>query len=131
MNSNHLQPVSRVFIWLTAFLSLGVLVAAIRPRYYQLAVVSDDPAILSGQLRQMEAEALVEIGLTPSRYALYFTGLEAAAAFTLLGIGVVVLWLRPHERMATIFGLAMTTFGLVSSPLTDPLLASSAAVSAL
>ncbi len=101
-----------------------ILMAAALPRYQQLATITLDGTVSSGQLQPGEAQFLERMGLSITLYASYFTILEGLGSLALLVIGIFVFLRRRDELMPILFSLTMVGFGLIVSPYTAALEAS-------
>jgi hypothetical protein len=110
--------------FLIAAPSAAALFLSAAPRYRQLSTVSENPMTIAGQLLPGEADALADLGITPQSYGLYFTGLELIVGLVFVGIGAYIFLGRSQGRVSWLFSMAMTTFGLIASPMTTGLAAS-------
>jgi MFS family permease len=102
-------------------MALYFLVAAVGPRYEQLADIVPEPDLISGQLAPEDVLTLDELGLSLPFYAALFTGLELVAGLAVFLIGLVVFLKRSDQRFPWILSLGFVTFSLYSSPLTSTL----------
>jgi hypothetical protein len=114
--------------YMLAVLSLCLL--AVNPRLQQLQTVSAGDTTLTGQLSSADADALADGGLSLEQYAAYFTTFELVAVLLFWSLGVFLLWRRPDDRMAVLFGLTLGKFVPISTPYLTGL-AAEAAVFAL
>jgi hypothetical protein len=109
-------------IWIGgAVASLVTVIASVVPRYQQLALITADAALATGQLRPLEAQALADIGLPVGFYAAYITSLEILASLIFLIVGVIIFRLRSNEWEPLLFSFILVSYGVASSPLTTPL----------
>lgn len=120
MNDRYLRWGRGLWV-VVAALSALVLLASLLPRVWQLTTVSPSAAVVTGQLRPVDAAALAALGMTPSVYGLVVTVLEEIIAWCFWLVGVVIFWRAARDWMSLLFALALVTLGMIISPLTTAL----------
>jgi hypothetical protein len=105
------------WVWpVILILILIIILLAIEPRFSQLSNLATDEEILTGQLRPIDEQTLLELGITKRGYSAFFTALEISAALAGLVIGGLILIKGPNNLMSTLFGLAVIAFPLGTTP---------------
>jgi hypothetical protein len=109
-------------LWISVtVLAVGLFVMGLPARYTQLQVVSLSANTRVGELLPSEAQALVDLGLSPTFYASYFTLLEAISALPFLLVATVLFWRKANERVVFLISITGVLVGTMAIPVTAAL----------
>jgi hypothetical protein len=107
---------TRITLIILAFLLISLFIAGIPSRYSQLLNVSPDADSRIGEVRPADAEALEKIGLSVRFYAGYITALEFISALPFCLVGLLLIWYRSNDWMASSIALAGLVLGALAVP---------------
>jgi hypothetical protein len=109
-------------IWMiVTVLAVGLFVIGLPARHAQLQVVSFSANTRVGELLPSEAQALVDLGLSPTFYANYFTLLEAISALPFLLVAAVLFWRKANERVVFLISITGILVGTMAIPVAPAL----------
>jgi signal transduction histidine kinase len=111
-----------------SWLALAVVVAGLSvsglPGYVQqLAGVCQRPTCESAELTPEKVAGLAAAGLTPLAYATWLALLTVAVAVVFAGVGGLLVWRQPTDRMALLAAFALLLFGGVTFTEVGPFVA--------
>jgi signal transduction histidine kinase len=98
-------------LWMSlAVMTVTLLLVAIPLRYEQYTeICSSKPCDF--QLSADEADAIQDIGISRSGFALYAIALEVTTSLTFVGVGLFIFWRQSQEWIALLVSLWLITFG--------------------
>lgn len=98
-----------VVVLLLALAALAVFVAALPAYARYLAALEniEDPVY-----RSLAVSNLAAFGAAPSFYAAFYVILALVPALVCIGLTALILWRRPHDRMALFTALVVALFGV-------------------
>ncbi|MFO7623432.1 MAG: hypothetical protein R6V73_03705 [Anaerolineales bacterium] len=112
-------------IWLAVTIfAIGLFVLGLPARHAQLQVISPAANIRVGELLPEEAQALVDLGLSPRFYASYFTALEAITAIPFILVAILLFWRKAEEWVVFLISITGVLTGTMALPVVAALVAS-------
>jgi hypothetical protein len=112
-------------IWLAVTIfAIGLFVLGLPARHAQLQVVSPTADIRVGELLPAEAQALVDLGLSPHLYASYFTFLEAISAIPFILVASMLFWRKAYEWVVFLISITGILTGTMAIPVVAALVSS-------
>jgi signal transduction histidine kinase len=99
-------------LWLiVATISLGLLAVSIPFSFAGRQQVCTGNPCPEGYLQPESAQALRELGLSISVYAVYVVALDSLCGLGFIAVGAFIFWRRSDERMALFVALVLVLFG--------------------